>query len=77
MRIKVLVNLGSEWPPFHQDEIQDVTEDLGRSLIDNYLAIELAVDKFEQIRQHPDHLTQKPAATRKRTSKNETKSQGA
>jgi hypothetical protein len=92
MRIKVLLNLGREWPAFHQDEIQDVADDLGHALVDNHLAIQLpdkavvveavaeppVVDKFEQMRQHPDHISKKPSTPRKRASRisNETNSQG-
>jgi hypothetical protein len=84
MRIKVLLNLGAGTPGFRQDEVHDVPDEVGLMLIRQHWAIELppapvvvaeAVampakrDKFEAIRQHPDHVTQKPSAHRRRANK--------
>ena len=84
MRIKVLLNLGAGTPGFLQDEVHEVTEEVGRMLIQQHWAIELpptpvvvaeAVampakpDKFEELRQHSDHLTHKPSAHRRRANK--------
>lgn len=84
MRIKVLLNLGTGLPRFMADEVHEVTEDIGRMLVVQQLAIELpptpevvespsldspVTDKFQAMRQHPDHLTQKSSSRRKRAEK--------
>lgn len=83
MRIRVLLNLGAGLPAYKQDEIHEVDDQVGGMLIGNHWAILLpdepvvvqpveelpTPDKFKQIRQHPDHLTRKPAAHRKRATK--------
>jgi hypothetical protein len=38
MRVQVLLNLGAGWPPFTEDQIVDVTDDLGQRLVAANLA---------------------------------------
>lgn len=96
MRIKVLLNLGAGLPKFRQDEVHEVSDDVGAMLIRQHWAVLLppapspvevaeepptpqaaalpdespaVLDKFEELRQHPDHLTKKSRSPRKRAHK--------
>ena len=82
MRIKVLVNLGAGLPKFTQDSEQDVSDSLGLMLIKRHWAIQLpsqpvivepvketpAPDKFQAMREQPDHI-QKPPRRKSKPAK--------
>lgn len=71
--------------PFKHGEVHDVSNEEGEMLVRNHLAEEIpetdeveltplaespvVADKFQQIRQHPDHITQKQNPPRRRGNK--------
>lgn len=75
MRLEILLNLGSDWPPYMQGDVVEVSEEMGRRMLREGVAREVAVaeialDERTESKQPPgDELPAADKKTKSRTQK--------